>query len=95
MPRRVYICSKLNEFADVASLFKGGELSQVYGSLDPPDQLEAPVAQVNGCMKVASEALGQPLQWCDLFLWTPRRQTCRRVLFDEDLWERAMQLGLL
>eukprot|EP00435_Cladocopium_sp_Y103_P064828 s922_g26.t1 len=46
--------------------------------------------QVNGCMKVASEALGQPLQWCDLFLWTPRRQTCRRLLFDEELWERAM-----
>ena len=84
---------------DVSSLmlraFKGGEVSQVYGSLDSPDQLEAPMVQVNGCMKVASEALGQPLQWCDLFLWTPRQQTCRRMLFDEDLWERAMQLGWL
>ncbi|CAJ1430748.1 unnamed protein product [Effrenium voratum] len=49
--------------------------------------------QVHGCMKVTSEALGHCIPWCDLFIWTPKEQLCRRVDFDEELWQTAMLFG--
>ena len=44
-------------------------------------------------MKVTSEALGHCIPWCDLFIWTPKEQLCRRVDFDEELWQTAMLFG--
>lgn len=46
--------------------------------------------QVQGCMRLASEALGCRLNWCDLFLWTPQQCDCRRITFDSELWEHSM-----
>ncbi|CAE8633021.1 unnamed protein product [Polarella glacialis] len=46
--------------------------------------------QVHGCMKLASAALGESITWCDLFLWTPEQQACRRIDFDENLWLKVM-----
>merc|ERR1712070_816540 len=50
--------------------------------------------QVHGCMRVASAAFGVPLCWCDLFLWTPGKTHCRRINFDNELWEGAMYPAL-
>jgi len=50
--------------------------------------------QVQGCMRVATAALGVPLNWCDLFFWTPVEQLCRREHFDTELWEKAMYPSL-
>eukprot|EP00933_Yihiella_yeosuensis_P068161 TRINITY_DN73506_c0_g1_i1.p1 TRINITY_DN73506_c0_g1~~TRINITY_DN73506_c0_g1_i1.p1 ORF type:complete len:300 (-),score=46.72 TRINITY_DN73506_c0_g1_i1:8-907(-) len=46
--------------------------------------------QVNGCMRLASEVLGTRISWCDLWFWTPDQQSCRRLHFDEALWEERM-----
>merc|ERR1711918_291448 len=46
--------------------------------------------QVNGCMRITSAALGAAVDWCDVFFWTPERCECRRIAFDQELWDKAM-----
>eukprot|EP00929_Paragymnodinium_shiwhaense_P010838 TRINITY_DN115828_c0_g1_i1.p1 TRINITY_DN115828_c0_g1~~TRINITY_DN115828_c0_g1_i1.p1 ORF type:complete len:410 (+),score=109.05 TRINITY_DN115828_c0_g1_i1:72-1301(+) len=50
--------------------------------------------QMNGCIKIASRALGVELGWCDLFCWTRHKSSSRRFPFDDELWQQAMYPSL-
>eukprot|EP00747_Dinoflagellata_sp_TGD_P204932 gnl/TRDRNA2_/TRDRNA2_78642_c0_seq1.p1 gnl/TRDRNA2_/TRDRNA2_78642_c0~~gnl/TRDRNA2_/TRDRNA2_78642_c0_seq1.p1 ORF type:complete len:360 (+),score=52.47 gnl/TRDRNA2_/TRDRNA2_78642_c0_seq1:100-1080(+) len=63
-----------------------GRWTELFEREPPADWLY----QVTGGMRLASAALGTSLSWCDLWLWTPERCACRRIIFDKQLWERSI-----